>query len=88
MPFDLRHLRNPITYHCPVDLNYDARKETRHQQAKELEFAIRLGLDDPELSRRLNPEGPPPFAFRANQPDHSPHQAQPPRTAGAAEGTR
>jgi hypothetical protein len=63
MPFDLRHLRNPITYHCPVDLNYDARKETRHQQAKELEFAIRLGLDDPELSRRLNPEGPPPLCL-------------------------
>src|SRR5262249_33677777 len=64
MPFDLRHLRHPITYHCPVDLNDDARKETRQQLAKELEFAIRLVLDDPELSKRLNPEGPPPFVER------------------------
>jgi hypothetical protein len=41
MPFDMRHLRNPITYCCPADLAEADLKKVRDQLAKDLEKAIR-----------------------------------------------
>lgn len=44
LPFDLRHLRHPITYHCPEDADEATRKVVREQLAKELTRAISLVL--------------------------------------------
>ena len=44
LPFDLRHLRHPITYHCPEDADEATRKVAREQLAKELTRAIGLVL--------------------------------------------
>ena len=53
MPFDLRHLRNPITYRCPPDLDEANRKKVRDQLARDLEYAIRLVLDSQEFRDSL-----------------------------------
>jgi hypothetical protein len=39
MPFDMRHLRHPIPYHCPDNLNEAERRHVREQLAKKLEGA-------------------------------------------------
>jgi hypothetical protein len=44
MPFNLRHLRNPILYHCEQDADDETRKRERETLAKQLEHAIRLVL--------------------------------------------
>lgn len=41
MPFDLRHLRHPIQYHCPSDSDEQSRQKARDLLAKRLERAIR-----------------------------------------------
>jgi hypothetical protein len=48
MPFDMRHLRNPITYHCPADLDDSSRRAVREQLSKDIESAIRAVLDSDE----------------------------------------
>jgi hypothetical protein len=42
LPFDLRHHRHPITYHCPEDADEATRKSVREQLVKELKYAIGL----------------------------------------------
>jgi hypothetical protein len=42
LPFDLRHHRHPITYHCPEDADETTRKFIREQLAKDLKNAIAL----------------------------------------------
>jgi hypothetical protein len=37
MPFDMRHLRNPITYDCPEDADEETRKRVREALANDLE---------------------------------------------------
>lgn len=44
LPFDLRHLRHPLTYHCPEDADEATRTTVRDQLAKELTRAIGLVL--------------------------------------------
>lgn len=67
MPFNLRHLRNPIRYHCPLDANEDRRRQVREELARELEHAIRIVLASDEFRGSLA------------QPALSPlFQAQPP----------
>jgi hypothetical protein len=62
MPFNMRHLRNPIAYKCPADLDDDTRKQVRAQLAKELESAIRAVLDSEEFRGSLpQPPDPPKF---------------------------
>jgi hypothetical protein len=41
MPFNLRHLRNPIVYHCPPGADDEMRKEAREGLAREMERALR-----------------------------------------------
>ena len=41
MPFDMRHLRNPIQYNCPVDADEDMRRLVRDGLVKELERRVR-----------------------------------------------
>jgi len=42
LPFDLRHHRHPIKYHCPEDADEATRKLVRNQLAKDLSTAIAL----------------------------------------------
>lgn len=44
LPFDLRHLRHPITYCCPEDADEEERKAAREALTKDLARAIRLVL--------------------------------------------
>jgi hypothetical protein len=44
MPFDMRHLRFPITYHCPPDAEESQRKFARDDLSKKLENALRAVL--------------------------------------------
>lgn len=47
LPFDLRHHRHPIQYHCPADANEETRKSVREKLAKQLQHAIGLVLQSP-----------------------------------------
>ena len=67
MPFNMRHLRNPIAYHCPVGLEDAARKQVRDQLAKDLEVAIRTVLDSDEFKSSL-PKPPEPAKFAERKP--------------------
>ena len=59
MPFNLRHLRNPILYDCPLDADDDRRRQVREELARQLEHAIRAVLTSDKL--RESPAPPPPF---------------------------
>ena len=61
MPFDMRHLRNPILYHCPVEASEEERRHARESLAKDLEKAIRAVLATAELRDNAQPFGPPAF---------------------------
>ncbi len=45
LPFDMRHLRNPITYHLPDDADAETRKRAREILVRTLAEAIRLILE-------------------------------------------
>jgi hypothetical protein len=65
MPFDMRHLRNPITYNCPADLADAERRQVREQLSKQLESAIRAVLESEEFKNSLRrPPEPPGFVER------------------------
>ena len=53
MPFNMRHLRNPIAYHCPDDLDNSARKDVRDRLATEVEAAIRAVFDSDVFKESL-----------------------------------
>ncbi|WP_419689430.1 hypothetical protein ACN22W_22245 [Burkholderia theae] len=64
LPFDLRHQRHPITYHCPDDADESTRKAVREKLSRELERAIGLvirsesyvnSLPKPPLPERFQP---------------------------------
>lgn len=62
LPFDLRHQRHPITYHCPDDADDAARKAVREQLSKDLEQAVRLVItSDAYLNTLPAPNLPEPF---------------------------
>ena len=67
MPFDMRHLRNPITYDCAATLDDAERRRGRETLAKELEGAIRLVLESDEYKASL-PTQPKPRSFVAREP--------------------
>ncbi|WP_175905153.1 hypothetical protein [Burkholderia seminalis] len=62
LPFDLRHLRHPIQYHCPADANNVIRKSQQELLTKILASAIRdiLGSNEYQLSL---PPPPTPESF-------------------------
>jgi hypothetical protein len=65
MPFDMGHLKFPITYHCPADASDEARRGAREDLAKKVEAAIRGCLASPEYRATLSsPPPPPPFEPR------------------------
>ena len=65
MPFDLAHLRHPITYACPEGASDDDRKAARIALAKDLENGIRTYVQSEEfLTSSLKAAEPRPFARR------------------------
>jgi hypothetical protein len=71
MPFDMRHLRNPITYHCPDNLDDAARRLVKEGLAKELEHALRVVLASEEFKNSL-PRPPEPVPFIQKEPAITP----------------
>ncbi|HDR9483217.1 TPA: hypothetical protein QDC20_000316 [Burkholderia aenigmatica] len=62
LPFDLRHQRHPITYHCPEDADEATRKAVREKLTKDLEKAIRLVITSEDyISALPQPPVPEPF---------------------------
>jgi len=53
MPFDMRHLRYPILYHCPEDASEEDRRKAREGLSKALEASIRAVLASPELRQEV-----------------------------------
>ncbi len=65
LPFDLAHLRFPITYTLPDDAPDATRQLQREELAKKLERALREVLESEEFKAKLPKEpGPPPFLGR------------------------
>jgi hypothetical protein len=50
LPFDLGHMRFPITYSCPDDADDSTRRRARSALAAQLKYALRAILDNAELS--------------------------------------
>src|SRR5262245_41018495 len=76
MPFDIRHLRNPITYDCPDNLSEDARRQVRKGLATELERALRTVLDSDDFRSSL-PKPPTQSPFVERQPADGPGRFKP-----------
>jgi len=64
MPFDMRHLRNPILYCCAEDASEEERRQAREGLAKELERRIRAVLTSPDLRREVSVVEPARFVPR------------------------
>jgi hypothetical protein len=64
MPFDMRHLRYPITYSCPEGAPEDQRRAARDDLAKKLEGAIRAVL---QSTPATSPETAQQFVRRAEE---------------------
>ena len=71
MPFDMGHLRRPLTYSCPDDAGDDTRKAVREQLAKDLETALRTVFDSDEF-RDSRPKPPQPLPFPAAESKDGP----------------
>jgi hypothetical protein len=67
MPFDMRHLRNPLTYNCPADIEASARRKVREELSGKLGAAIRAVLDSEEFRRTL-PKPPQPQKYMERKP--------------------
>jgi hypothetical protein len=53
LPFDMRHLRHPIQYHCPEGADEATRLKARNSLAKELERAIKDVIASDEFKASL-----------------------------------
>lgn len=70
LPFNLRHLRHPITYHCPPEADEETRKRARERLSKELERAIRSVFTS--AGSKGASGGPTRSAFLARSPPRTP----------------
>ena len=59
MPFDMRHLRNPICYHCSAEASEEERRQAREGLSKQLEGAIRAVLESEAFRSSQAPVPPP-----------------------------
>jgi hypothetical protein len=67
MPFDMRHLRFPITYNCAPDADEITVKRVKAELGKEVERAIRGVLNSDEYRSRIQQSSEPaPFIGRAS----------------------
>jgi hypothetical protein len=67
LPFDLAHMRFPITYNLPDEAHDAARLEEREQLAKKLEIALKSIFESKEFKERL-PKAPERPLFKPKQP--------------------
>ncbi len=67
MPFDMAHLRFPITYHLRDGASETERQAAREQLANELEGALRAVFDSKEYKATL-PQPPAPLSFKRREP--------------------
>jgi hypothetical protein len=67
MPFDMAHLRFPITYDLPDGASDAVRRAVREQLAKELEAALRAVFESEAFKSAL-PKAPEPPPFRRKEP--------------------
>lgn len=58
LPFDLRHLRHPITYHCPEDADDATRAAVRKALADVFRNALRDVFTDPDYVLARTPDRP------------------------------
>jgi len=58
LPFDLRHFRRPILYHCPANASDDDRQAARAGLQRDLEGALRAILADEVLRAARVPPAP------------------------------
>lgn len=58
LPFDLRHFKRPILFHCPPDASDEDRQAARLGLQKNLEGALRAILDDEVLRAARVPPAP------------------------------
>lgn len=58
LPFDLRHYRRPILYHCPTDAADEERQAVRRNLQRSLEEALRAILADEVLRAARVPPAP------------------------------
>lgn len=58
LPFDLRHLRHPITYHCPEDADDATRASVRQSLAEVFRSALRDIFTDPAYVQSRTPDRP------------------------------
>jgi hypothetical protein len=70
LPFDLRHLRHPITYNCSDDADEETRKKTLESLSRTLETAIKAILDSQQYKSSLIIAEPPRFAELEPQQGH------------------
>ncbi len=66
LPFDLAHLRHPITYNLPEGASAEERRTQKERLTNTLESALRLILTSEELQASL-PKAPEPPAFAAHE---------------------
>jgi hypothetical protein len=66
LPFDLSHLRHPITYHLPEGASDAVRRSERNALATALENALRTIVESEEFKARF-PKPPEPPAFPRKQ---------------------
>jgi hypothetical protein len=67
MPFNMRHLRNPIAYECPEEGDEPTRVAARKELARKLEQAIRAVIESAEFRSSL-PKPAPPKLFTLRDP--------------------
>ena len=68
LPFDMAHLRNPITYNLPENANNADLRAVRESLAKILENALKTVFESEEFKSHLpNPPEPPAFPRQGAQ---------------------
>jgi hypothetical protein len=82
MPFDMRHLRNPMSYHCAEGASAEDLAKARDTLSRQLEAAIRVVLDGEDYKSSI-PRAPLPKPFEPRNPVGGPGRFKP---AGEAIG--
>jgi len=66
MPFDMRHLRHPVCYHCPENADEETRRRIRAELAREFESRLRTIFNSRDFG--IIQPVPPPVPFVPREP--------------------
>ena len=58
LPFDLRHVRRPILYACPLDAKPEVRRKAREELTRHLTAALKAIFNDEMVRQGLQPAAP------------------------------